>query len=316
MHPHLNTGVEKRFIISLCLTLIILVAEVAGGLWTGSLALLSDAAHVFMDVFALGLSFLALRLSAMPPDNRHSYGFHRLEVLAALANGATLAIIAVGIFYESYQRWFAPTVVRSLEMLIIAAIGLVVNLIVAYVLGGHTQTGEHAHHQEDINLHSAFLHVVGDAVSSVGVILAAIIIFFTGYEWVDPLVSVLIGLLILFSGYRILRGSLHILVEGVPEGLSLQKVAEEIVQVPGVIAVHDLHIWSICSGHVALSAHLLLDETGKLSSRSVMEQLKENMSRDYGINHTTIQFDEEECAQDGGNCGGVPTTLSPHSPVL
>jgi cobalt-zinc-cadmium efflux system protein len=307
MHTHTDTGVEKRFVISLVLTLLIMVAEVIGGLWTGSLALLSDAAHVFMDVFALALSFLALRLSALPADDRHTYGYHRLEVLAALVNGVSLLAIALGIFWEAYQRWQAPVNVRSVELLVIASIGLVVNLVVAFVLGGHTHTGDHdhEHEKEDINLHSAYLHVIGDAISSVGVILAAVIITLTGWEWMDPLVSVMIGGLILVSSYRVMRSSLHILIEGVPVGMSIQGVAEAISKVPGVQEVHDLHVWSICSGNVALSAHLVLNNDGQLGTRVLMAQVKEKLMSEFAIEHTTIQLDEEDCPQGEQNCGGV-----------
>ena len=200
MKPHLDHGIEKRFLVSIVLTALILVAEVIGGLWTGSLALLSDAAHVFMDIFALGLSFLALRLSALPADDRHTYGYHRLEVLAALANGLTLGVIAIGIFSEAIQRWQNPEPIKSAEMLVIAVIGLVVNLVVAFVLGGHDHDrDEAAHGREDVNVKSAFLHVVGDAVSSVGVIVAAVLIGLTGAPWIDPLMSILIGVIILLS---------------------------------------------------------------------------------------------------------------------
>jgi cobalt-zinc-cadmium efflux system protein len=306
MHPHNNTGVEKRFIISLALTIFILVVEVVGGLWTGSLALLSDSAHVFMDIFALGLSFLALRLSALPADDRHTYGFHRLEVLAALFNGATLGIIALGIWWEAIQRWQQPGQIRSIEMLVIAAFGLVVNVIVAFVLGGHShdQEGKNKPYQQDLNLHSAYLHVVGDAISSIGVILAAVIITLTGQMWVDPLVSMLIGTLILFNGYRVLRSSLHILVEGVPEGLSVQQVADLIGQVVGVNSVHDLHVWSICSGHIALSAHIVLASgLDKAASLPVMAQIQQQLLEKFGIEHTTIQIDSSDCPQANGSCG-------------
>ena len=306
MQPHLNTGVEKRFIISLALTIFILVVEVAGGLWTGSLALLSDSAHVFMDIFALGLSYLALRLSALPADDRHTYGYHRLEVLAALVNGASLGIIALGIWWEAVQRWQQPQHIRSGEMLVIAILGLVVNVVVAFVLGGHSHEQERGNKpvRQDLNLHSAFLHVIGDAVSSIGVILAAVIITLTGQEWVDPLVSVLIGALILFSGYRVLRSSLHILIEGVPEGMSIQQVGTMMGQVTGVHSVHDLHIWSICSGHVALSAHIVLaadDNQG--APLPVMAQLQQQLLEKFGIEHTTIQIDAGDCPQAEGSCG-------------
>jgi cobalt-zinc-cadmium efflux system protein len=313
MHTHNNTGVEKRFVISIVLTFLILVAEVIGGIWTGSLALLSDAAHVFMDIFALGLSFLALRLSALPPDDRHTYGYHRLEVLAALFNGVSLLGIALGIFWEGYQRWQAPVHVRSVELLVIAVIGLIVNLVVAFVLGGHDHDHEHSdersdghdHEKEDLNLHSAYMHVVGDAISSVGVIVAAVVIMLTGLEWVDPLVSVLIGALILLSSYRVMRSSLHILIEGVPVGMSIQGVAEVIARVPGVREVHDLHVWSICSGNVALSAHLVLNDDGAQETRGLMAQVKQKLLSEFDIEHTTIQLDDGDCTQGDQNCGGA-----------
>lgn len=188
MQPHSNPGVQRRFIWSISLTLLIFIAELVGGLWTGSLALLSDAAHVFMDIFALALSFLALRLSSLPPDDRHSYGYHRLEVLAALINGLTLVVIALGIAWEAVERWQVPQPVRSGEMLVIAVIGLLVNVGVAFILGGHDHDEAEAHHvhTRDLNVRSAFLHVVGDAISSLGVIVAAVVIGLTGWQWVDP----------------------------------------------------------------------------------------------------------------------------------
>jgi cobalt-zinc-cadmium efflux system protein len=266
-----------------------------------------------MDIFALGLSFLALRLSALPPDDRHTFGYHRLEVLAALFNGVSLLAIALGIFWEGYQRWQAPVHVRSVELLIIAVIGLAVNLVVAFVLGGHDHGPEHAHEhrdehaqeKEDLNLHSAYMHVVGDAISSVGVIVAAVIIMLTGLEWADPLVSVLIGVLILFSSYRVMRSSLHILIEGVPVGMSIQGVADVIGKVPGVQEVHDLHVWSICSGNVALSAHLVLDDHGAQETRLLMAQVKQKLLSEFDIEHTTIQLDEGDCPQGDQNCGGA-----------
>ncbi|HEY9089652.1 MAG TPA: cation diffusion facilitator family transporter [Anaerolineaceae bacterium] len=315
MNPHNNPGVERRFIISLIVTSVILVAEIAGGLWTGSLALLSDAAHVFMDSFALVLSYVALRLSALPADDRHTYGFHRLEVIAALINGISLGAIAIGIWFEAYERLAAPQPVRSLEMMIIAAIGLVANLVVAFVLGGHTHVDdhehEHAHEDEheheqahargkvqDLNVHSAFLHVIGDAVSSVGVIIAGLIIWRTGWQWVDPVVSVLIGALIVVSAVRVLRSSLHILVEGVPEGMSIKHIGETMQAVPAVSEVHDLHVWSICSGRVALSSHVVLEQQSGRRPSEVLAELKSKLSGQFGIEHTTIQFEDDcDCPQ-------------------
>jgi cobalt-zinc-cadmium efflux system protein len=295
MEPHQNPGVERRFILSILITSVIFLAEVIGGIWTGSLALLSDSAHVFMDIFALALSFVALRLSSLPPDNRHTYGYHRLEVFAALINGITLALISVGIWWEAVQRFSEPATIRSTEMLVIAFIGLLANLAVAYILGSHTHTdGDHDHTVEDLNVHSAFLHVVGDAISSIGVILAAIIIGFTRWEWVDPLVSIFIGILIAFSAYRVTRRSLHILIEGVPEGLSLAQVENAMRSTVGVKDVHDLHVWSICSGHVALSAHVTLDNF-QSSHTGLRTQIKAALLTRFGIEHTTLQFESESC---------------------
>jgi cobalt-zinc-cadmium efflux system protein len=297
MKPHNNPGIEKRFLLSLSITLLTLVAEVVGGLLTGSLALLSDAGHVLMDVVALGLSFLALRISARPADDRHTFGYHRMEVFSALLNGISLAGIALVIWWEAYERWQNPQPIRGLEMLGIAFIGLVANLVVAFVLGGHDHDSEHVHMEKDLNLSSAFLHVVGDAISSVGVIIAAVIVWQTGWLWMDPLVSVLIGALILVSSYRVLRQSLHILAEGTPEGLSSLVVCEAIGRLDAVNEIHDLHIWNICSGTVALSAHLVLCEESRSKEDSILQEVKDLLCNQFNIEHTTIQFEAQPCGQ-------------------
>jgi len=314
MNQHENSGVGRRFVISISLTLGILIFEILGGLWTGSLALLSDAAHVFMDIFALALSYAALRFSALPADDEHTYGYHRLEVLAALVNGVTLIIIAVGIWHEAYERWLVPQQVRSMEMLGIAVIGLLINIVVALVLGGHAHKHDHTHEhgpnhdhvddtvKKDLNLRSAYLHVIGDAISSVGVIAAAVVIRATGLVWFDPLASILIGVIIMISAYRVTRDALHILVEGTPRGISRQKVSAVLMEVPDVKNVHDLHIWSICSGNIALSAHIVLKQAGLQQPDTVMAVLKERLDHGFGIQHTTIQFEENECEGCPGGC--------------
>jgi len=300
MQAHENNNTGNRFLLSIGVTFAILIAEVIGGYWTGSLALLSDAAHVFMDVFALILSYLALRLSALPADDRHTYGYHRLEVIAALINGVTLGAISIEIFTESWARWFNPQPIKSVEMLVIAVIGLVANLIVVFVLGGHGhehKEGEEEHEEaEDLNVRSAFLHVIGDAVSSVGVILAAGVIWFTGWQWVDPLMSVFIGIIIVISSWRVLKSSLHILVEGVPEHLSVEKIGQSMAEVSGVQDVHDLHVWSICSGHIALSAHIITDDQKLTDGNGIVAELKARLKK-FGIEHTTIQLECESCGQ-------------------
>jgi len=299
MNPHPNKNIEKSFIISMLLTAVILVAEVIGGYWTGSLALLSDAAHVFSDILALGLSYLALRLSALPPNSRHSYGYHRMEVLAALVNGVSLVVIAIEIFAEAWQRWQNPQAIKSAETIFIASIGLVINLVIIFVLGRHShehEEDEEKREREDINVHSAFLHVLGDVAATVGVMVAAGIIWFTGWMWVDPLMSVFIGILILVSSWRVLKSSLHILVEGVPENLSVEKIGQSMASVPDVQDVHDLHIWSICSGHIALSAHVITENQPLVESDSIMAELKKRLSK-FGIEHTTIQLECTACGQ-------------------
>ncbi|NCP88229.1 MAG: hypothetical protein CO094_13590 [Anaerolineae bacterium CG_4_9_14_3_um_filter_57_17] len=229
-------------------------------------------------------------------------------------NGVTLGAIAIEIFSESWQRWFNPQAIKSMEMLVIAVIGLVVNLIVAFVLGGHSHKEEHGVQSlptldvqrqesleseikaEDLNVRSAFLHVVGDAVSSVGVILAAGVIWWTGWEWVDPLMSVFIGIIIVLSSWRVLKSSLHILVEGVPEHLSIEKIGQSMASVPGVKDVHDLHVWSICSGHIALSAHIITENQPLAEEDGIMTELKKRLAK-FGIEHTTIQFECAACGQ-------------------
>jgi len=319
METHQNNGVQKRFIWSIGLTLIIFFAELFGGFWTGSLALLSDAAHMFMDVFALVLSAGALWLSSRPADNGHTYGYHRFEVLAALINGITLAVIAIGIFIEAIDRFQAEPTIRSTEMLIIAVIGLAANLAVALVLNGHDH--DHAHDHEDahehisatngkdLNLNSAFLHVIGDAISSVGVIAAAVIVGLTGWSWIDPLVSVLIGVMISISAVRVLRAAVHILVEGTPVGLDIKTVGEKMAETAGVMEVHDLHIWNICSGNTALSAHVVVHPEADGGAEGTRMRLQTRLHDIFDIHHTTIQIEEACCGQCESCSGSMVTSF-------
>lgn len=286
--------IERRFILSLALTGLIFAVEVIGGLWTGSLALLSDAAHVFMDVLALAMSYAALRVAAWPADDRHTYGYHRWQVIAALANGATLLFVAFGIFREAWQRFQMPAPILAGPMLIVAAIGLGVNLIVALVLSGHD------HH--DLNVRSAFLHVLGDALSSVGVIVAGGVILLTGWLWVDPLVSMLIGVIILVGAGRVLREALHILVEGAPDGVTTAQVRPALQTVPGVSDVHDLHIWTVSPGYVALSAHVVLSDPSFAGASTVLGRIRTLLAERFGIQHTTVQLECAHCGQGLVSC--------------
>lgn len=304
-HPH-DLAIQKKFILSILLTVLILAAEIIGGIWSGSLALLSDAAHVFSDVFALGLSFFALRVSMRPPDDRHSYGWHRAEVLAALVNGVSLLVIAIGIWVEAYKRWQNPVTVRSTEMMVIAIIGLVVNIVVAFILGSHDHEREPLESKplkrRNLNVQSAFLHVLGDLISSIGVIIAAILIGITGAQWIDPLVSVLIGIIILFGGYRVTRKALHILIEGVPEGMSVKKINDSIRSVADVETVHDLHVWNLGSESISLSAHVVLSQQNTKPPSQVMSEIKAVLESEFGIQHTTLQFENVPCGEGHGGC--------------
>lgn len=284
---HASQTLQRRFALSLGISVIIFIAEFAGSFWTGSLALLSDSAHVFLDIFALALSYIALRVSALPPDDRHTYGWHRLEVFAGLANGITLFIVTVTIFSEAWKRFQSPVAVQSLEMLVIAAIGLVANLVTAQLLKDH--------HEQDLNIHSAFLHVVGDALSSIGVILGGILMLFTGWVIIDPIISVIICIFLFVGTWRLLRSSIHILFEGVPEGISVAEVAQAINGIEGVRSVHDLHIWCICSGYPALSVHVCLDFDNSTVDR--MSAIKKLLHERFGIDHTTIQIESIHCGQ-------------------
>jgi cobalt-zinc-cadmium efflux system protein len=304
VHNHSHGTVEAaedamggKFLLSILITSVTLVAEVVGGILTGSLALLSDAAHVFLDIFALALSYGAIRLAAKKANEKHTYGFHRMKVFAALINGTTLVIVAIEIFRQAIIRFGHPQPVIAGPMLIIAVIGLAANLLVALVLGHHDH--------DDLNTRAAFFHVLGDAISSVGVIAAGVIILFTGWTWVDPLVSILIGIIIIIGAWRILKESIHILNEGAPDDVTVRDVSEAMSGVNGVLEVHDVHVWMVGPGYKVLSAHTLLSDQALSETEHVMGELKEVLAHRFGIEHTTIQF---ECA----NCGQGPVAFDSH----
>jgi cobalt-zinc-cadmium efflux system protein len=265
-----------------------------------------------MDVVALGLSYVALRMAAQEPSDRHSYGLHRAEVLAAVINGGTLFVIAAGIFWEAGHRLWAPEPVKSIEMLVIAAAGLAVNLLVLLVLRGHDDHGhdhhehdadhEHAEGPGDLNVRSAWLHVLGDTLSSVGVIVAGLVIWWTGWMIFDPLMSIIIAGVLFFGSGRLLKSGIHILMEGVPEGLHLSEIGQAMAAVPGVREIHDLHVWSLCPGAVALSAHITVDDATWSDTSGIQATLKAVLRDRFRIEHTTIQLECERCAQGVVTC--------------
>jgi len=284
---HIDRSISSRLVFAISLTAVTLIAEVVGGIWSNSLALLSDAGHVFLDLFALLLSLGAIKLAAQPPSERHSYGLHRAEVLASLINGLTVFAMALGILYEGSIRLIAPEEVKTIPMLVIAVLGLTTNLLAA--------KGLHGHSHDDLNVRSAFLHVLGDAAASVGVIAGAILMRFTGWYQADPIISIAIGLLILVGAGRLLREATHILMEGVPRGLSVEQVAAHIRGIEGVLDVHHLNLWAVCSHIFALSAHVEIDPAYDGQRSQLLHSIEHELQHNFHITHTTIQLDCSTC---------------------
>jgi cobalt-zinc-cadmium efflux system protein len=286
---HLDQSIAGRFKYAIVLTSLTLVAEVGGGIWTNSLALLSDAAHVFLDLFALLLSLGAIKLAARPASDTRTFGLHRTEVFASFINGVSVFLIAIGIFYEAWGRFAQPEPVKSLPMLVIAIIGLAMNLVAAGAL--------HSHSHDDLNVHSAFLHVIGDAAASVGVIIGGVIMYFTNWFVLDALISVAIGTVIFWGSWRVIRESAHILMEGVPRGLSVAEVTAAMRGVEGVNDVHHLNLWAVCSHILALSAHVDVAPDHKGRQAGVLRAIEELLFEQYHISHTTLQVECTMCIE-------------------
>jgi len=282
----------------LSLTTAYLVAEVVGGLLTGSLALLADAGHMLADVFGLTMSFAALRMAARPATSRRTFGFHRAEILAAVANAVLLLGIAGFILYEAWQRFAQPAAVESVAMLLVAVGGLVVNLIGFRVL--HGAAGE------SLNIRGALLEVIADLLGSVGAILAALTIMLTGWYQVDPVVSALIALFIVPRAWGLLRAGLDVLLEATPAHLDLDHVVASMGRVPGVSAVHDVHAWTIASGYVAMSAHV---QANGRPSAEVLHDLQSLLREELHVDHVTLQVESADHADDGACCVMDPRCL-------
>jgi cobalt-zinc-cadmium efflux system protein len=264
-------------------------AEAFGGWWTGSLTLLADSGHMLADVAALTLALMALWFSARPATPGKTFGYYRLEILAALINGVGLILIALFIFYESYQRWFTAPRVRSVPMIFVAAGGLAVNLICASLL--------HRDREEDLNVRGAWLHIMGDALGSAAAIVAGIVITVSGWNAADALFSALIGLLIVWSSWHLIREATNVLLEGTPAHINLAAVEDAILATEGVTDVHDLHIWTITSGHEALSAHVI--HTYSISQPNLLKELRTKLYDRFGVDHLTIQMETDEFEDEG-----------------
>ncbi len=283
----------KRLGIALGITSIVFVLEVVGGILSNSLALLSDAGHMASDVLSIAVTFLAFRIALRPPKTRRTFGYHRVEVFAAAFNGLSLVLITLLIVFEAWNRFASPPVVNAVGMLSVSFIGLLANLWVVFVLRGH----------ENLNVKSAYLHAFGDAVSSIGVIIAGVLIALTGLMVIDLAASLVIAGIILISSYRLLRGSLRILFEFSPVGLTQEKVEACIRSAKGVRGVHDVHVWSICSDIIYATAHVIIDDARVSGTACVYEDIACRLREELGISHATIQFEAKKfvCGK-GGVC--------------
>jgi len=272
---------------SLGLTIAFVALEIAAGLEARSLALLSDAGHNFTDALALLLAWFGYYVAQRPADEIKTYGYHRAGVLAAFVNALVLLALAAYIFYESYRRWLAPQPVHEITMLVVAGLGLVVNLVIMHGLASERR--------RDLNIRSAWAHMLGDALGSVGILVGAVVIRWTGWHRVDPLLSALIGLLIVWTAWDIVRESLNILLEGLPRGLKLGDVVQALREIPGVLDVHDVHIWSLGSTTHALSCHVVIEDVPPSESEGLLRRLNQVLAERFMICHTTIQFEHVAC---------------------
>ena len=288
-HDHgARTANERSLWIVLALTTAFMLAEVVGGLLTNSLALISDAAHMFTDAAALAIALAAIRIGKRAADHKRTFGYYRFEILAAAFNAVVLFLVAGYILYEAYRRFRTPPEIQPIGMLVIAAIGLGVNLLGMRILRGGAESS--------LNVKGAYLEVWADMLGSLGVILAGAIIYFTGWAWVDAIVAVAIGLWVLPRTWKLLRESLNILLEGVPSGLALNDIEQALLAVPGVQAIHDLHVWALTSGRNSLTVHAVLAPGA--AEQQVLDAAARMLEQRFHLTHTTIQVESAACAQE------------------
>jgi cobalt-zinc-cadmium efflux system protein len=295
--PAIPAAPDARLIVSLALNLLITILQVVGGILANSLGLLSDAAHNLSDVVALGLSLWAVRLGRRRATPRRTFAYKRAEILVAMFNSAVLIAISVYIIVEAIRRIFSPQPVEGLLVVAFAGAGLVINGVAALLLRSHGN---------DLNLRSAFLHLLGDAVTSLGVMLSGLIVYLSGWNYADPIVSILVSLWIGREAVIIVRKTVSVLMEGTPEGVEFAEVDRAMLALPGVKGVHDLHIWSISSSDLALSAHVVVEDAALSELGAVMSDLKVMLARDFGVGHVTIELEDE-----GGQCAGSSCDLAP-----
>jgi len=285
-----HSSTQSRMLIVLSITFVVMIAEIIGGLLANSLALLSDAGHMLTDMLALGLSIIAMRFAQKPPTASKTFGFYRLEILAAFFNGILLLFISFYIFYEAYQRLVHPEEIKALFMLIVAAIGIVANGVGIVILRKSAS--------RNLNVKSAFFHIVGDTISSGGVIVGGLVILYTGWYIVDSLIGVFIGMLILRGAYSLVRESADIFLEATPKDINVEKMLSDLHKIEGVKDIHHLHLWTITSGIYAMSAHVLIKDLLVSRSAQILRQIETLLKNKYNMEHMTIQFESESCGDD------------------
>jgi cobalt-zinc-cadmium efflux system protein len=281
-HDHARGASQRTLLIVLVLTFVYMIAEAIGGYLSNSLALLSDAGHMFTDVAALALALFAVRFASRPATPRKTYGFYRLEILAALANGVTLIVLSLLICVEAYHRLRSPEEVHGWTLIWISLGGLIVNLISAWMLSRA--------HKESLNVRGAFLHVLGDLLGSVAAIAAGVFIIWRGWRWADPVFSVFISVLIIFNSWRLVADAVNVLLEGAPSHINAAAVEQAIGAIAGVRAVHDLHIWTITSDRHAVTAHVVVNDAGE--SYRILREVREMLTERFALAHSTIQIED------------------------
>jgi len=305
-HNHTHGANKKVLLISFIIITSYMIVEAIGGYLTNSLALLADAGHMLSDAISLGIALLAFTLGAKVANHSKTYGYKRFEIMAAVLNGLTLIIVALYIFYEAIGRFQNPPEVASTGMLIIATIGLLVNILVAWMMmrGGDVE--------ENLNMRGAYLHVISDMLGSVGAIIAALLIIFFGWEWADPLASVIVAVLVLRSGYFVTKSGLHVLMEGTPEDVDMDDVVETIKNKKDIEGIHDLHVWSITSGLNALSCHAVVDERMSIAeSERLLRQIEHDLKH-QNIHHMTVQLETPDHLHDNSILCKVQAKSSGH----
>lgn len=293
-HDSAETLTGRRLSFSIAITLAFVLGEAITGHLSHSLALMSDAGHNFADALALILSWYGLWIAQRPSSAKRTYGYHRVGILVALVNAVSLVVIALLIFWEAASRLRRPEPVQSTPMIVVALIAILLNTVISLWLRRAAK--------DDLNVRSAYMHMLGDAISAAGVVAAGVIVAFTGTSIADPAVSVLIGVLILWSSWGILKESVNVLLEDVPEGMNMETLERTIGAVAGVLAVHDLHVWTVGSGIVCCSCHISVEEQSVRSGENVLRAVAEELEHKFGISHSTIQVEVEGCEPNDMYC--------------